>query len=128
MNIEQARECALSLPFSTEDEFAQGWISYRIDGKWFMLIQLDAPEPRIALKFRPEEGAELRERHSEVQPAFHMNHRHWSDIYLNGGLADGFVCSLIRRSYALVAAGLKKSSSVYVAVNELAENELSRSL
>ena len=59
MNIEEARDFALALPFATEDEFAEGWISYRIDGKWFMLIQFDAPEPRITLKFAPDENEEL---------------------------------------------------------------------
>lgn len=128
MNIEQARDIALSAPFATEDEFAQGWISYRIDGKWFMLIQLDAPEPRIALKFRPEEGIELRGRHPEITPAYHMNHQHWSDVYLNGSLHDEFIERLICRSYALVTSKLKKSSTIYQDVHEYAEMELETEL
>lgn len=124
MNIEQARDIALSAPFATEDEFAPGWISYRIDGKWFMLIQLDAPEPRIALKFLLEEGIELRSLHPEITPAYHMNHQHWSDVYLNGGLHDELIERLIRRSYALVASKLKKSSAIYQDIREYAEMEL----
>ena len=110
MDIEQARNAALALPFATEDEFAEGWISFRIDGKWFMLIQLDAPEPRLTLKFTPEEGMMLRERHAEIGPGYHMNHRHWSCVGLEGRLKDDFVEKLIRRSYALVASKLPKAS------------------
>ena len=122
MNIEEARDFALSLPFATEDEFAEGWISYRVDGKWFMLIELAAPEPRLTLKFSPAEGEMLRGLYPEILPGFHMNHRHWSNIYLQGTLRDDFIESLIRRSYALVASALKKSSPVYSAVREMAES------
>ena len=49
MNIEEARIFALSLNSNvTEDLFADEWVSFRIGGKWFMLMQLDAPEPRVA--------------------------------------------------------------------------------
>ena len=124
MNLEEARDFALVLPFATEDEFAEGWISYRIDGKWFMLIQLDAPEPRITLKFTPDENEELREHHSEIQEGYHMNHRHWSCINLNGALGDRFVEMLIRRSYALVASKLPKSSVHYSDIIEFAKDEI----
>ena len=124
MNIEQARDFALALPFVSEDEFAEGWISYRIDGKWFMLIQLDAPEPRITLKFTPEENEALRERYSEIEEGFHMNHRHWSCVRLDGRLQEGFVSQLIGRSYALVASRLSRSSMHFSDVHELAQSML----
>ena len=56
MNIEEVRDYALSLGNVTEELFAENWISFRIAGKWFLLIQLDAPEPRIAVKLPPEVG------------------------------------------------------------------------
>ena len=108
MNIEEVREFALGLNEAvTEDMFTEGWISWRIFGKWFMLMQLDAPEPRVAVKLPPEVGLSLREKYSGVCPAFHMNKTHWNDLYLNQ-LSDEFVKEQIIASYNLVASRLPK--------------------
>ena len=108
MNVEEVRAYALSLsPDVTEDLFADEWISWRIGGKWFLLMQLDAPEPRVAVKLPPETGLVLREQYSGVHPAYHMNKRHWNDLYLNR-LPDGFVKEQIKVSYNLVVGSLPK--------------------
>ena len=50
MNIEEICTYVLSLnPEVTEDLFAGDWLSFRIHGKWFVLIWLESPEPRIAV-------------------------------------------------------------------------------
>ena len=68
MNIEQVREFALGInPQVTEELFAENWISWRIFGKWFLLMQLDAPEPRVAVKLLPEMSAELRARYDGIR-------------------------------------------------------------
>lgn len=108
MNIEEVRDYALSLGNVTEELFAENWISFRIAGKWFLLIQLDAPEPRIAVKLPPEVGLALREEFDGVRPAYHMNKKHWNDLYLDM-LDDAFVREQILKSYNLVAAKLPKS-------------------
>ena len=83
MDIEQVRVFALGLhPDVTEQLFAEQWVSWRIAGKWFLLMQLDAPKPRVAVKLPPERGIELRERFSGVLPAYHMNKTHWNDLHL----------------------------------------------
>lgn len=111
MDIESVREFALGLNQGvTEELFAEQWISWRIDGKWFLLMQLDAPEPRVAVKLPPEEGAALREHFNGVRPAYHMNKMHWNDLYLNL-LDDDFVKEQIRRSYDLVVSKLAKKKS-----------------
>lgn len=108
MNVEEVRAYALSLSRQvTEDLFADEWISWRIGGKWFLLMQLDAPEPRVAVKLPPEVGLALREQYNGVQPAYHMNKRHWNDLYLNR-LPDGFVKEQIKASYNLVVGKLPK--------------------
>ena len=112
MNVEEVRTYALSLsPDVTEDLFADEWISWRIGGKWFLLMQLDAPEPRVAVKLPPEVGLNLREQYSGVQPAYHMNTRHWNDLYLNQ-LPDGFVKEQIKASYNLVVSNLPKRMGI----------------
>ena len=81
MNIEQVREFALGInPQVTEELFAENWISWRIFGKWFLLMQLDAPEPRVAVKLPPDESAELRIRYDGIRPAYHMNKTHWNAL------------------------------------------------
>ena len=106
MNIEEIRKYALSLNENvTEDLFAEQWISWRIVGKWFLLVQLDAPEPRIAVKLPPTIGSALREQYEGVCPAYHMNKTHWSDLYLNM-LNDEFVKKLINASFQLVVSKL----------------------
>ena len=112
MDIESVREFALSLNTEvTEELFAQQWISWRICGKWFMLMQLDAPEPRVAVKLPPEVGLSLRERYIGVSPAYHMNKTHWNDLYLNQ-LEDEFVKEQIIASYNLVVSRLPKKYGV----------------
>ncbi len=112
MDIESVREYALSLhPQVTEELFAEDWVSWRIAGKWFMLMQLNAPEPRVAVKLPPEVAADLREHFDGVRPAYHMNKTHWSDLYLD--LLEGdFVKEQIRNSYQLVVSKLPKKLGI----------------
>lgn len=109
MNIEEVRYYALSLREVTEDLFAENWLSFRIEGKWFLLIQLDAPEPRVAVKLPPNEGMALREEYDGVRPAYHMNKTHWNDLYLER-LNDDFVRKQILHSYQLVVSRLPKAA------------------
>lgn len=103
MNIEDVRSYALNLSENvTEELFAEQWISWRINGKWFLLTQLDAPEPRVAVKLPPATNEILREQYEGVRPAYHMNKTHWSDLYLNL-LDDSFVKEQISVSFQLVA-------------------------
>lgn len=106
MNIEEVRTFALSLSADvTEELFVEEWISWRIGGKWFLLMQLDAPGPRVAVKLLPEVAIDLRERYDGVRPAYHMNKRHWSDLYLDQ-LDDQFVKQQITASFQLVYSKL----------------------
>ena len=109
MNIEDARIFALSLNSNvTEDLFANEWVSFRIGGKWFMLMQLDAPEPRVAVKLLPSVAEELREQYDGIRPAYHMNKKHWNDLYLDE-LNDSLIKSLITESFNLVYKKLPKT-------------------
>ncbi len=117
MDIEEVREFALSLHEQvTEELFAEQWVSWRIGGKWFLLMQLDAPEPRIAVKLPPEVAIDLRERYGGVRPAYHMNKKHWSDLYLND-LDDEFIQEQIMSSFRLVASRLPKSTRNQLSIN-----------
>lgn len=108
MDIVEVREFALSLDGVTEELFAENWISFSVHAKWFLLMQLDPPEPRVAVKLPPAEGLSLREQYDGVRAAYHMNKTHWNDLYLLL-LDDSFIKQQILHSYNLVVSRLPKS-------------------
>ena len=109
MDFEQAREYALSLPGAEESLFCDDWVQYRVEGKWMMLLWLNAPEPRVAVKCDPVIAIELRERYRGIEPAYHMNKRMWNDLYMNRDLEDEEVKKWIKHSYDEVVKKLPKS-------------------
>ena len=115
MNIEQVREYTLSLYGVTEDQpFGDDIITFRLEGKIFVCLwiggdkqDLKDSEPRLALKLAPERNEELRSQFSAVNPAYHWNKKHWSDVYYEQ-LDDTQVKDWIKESYQLVASKLPK--------------------
>ena len=108
MNIEEVRLYALSLPGTTEDQaYGADCVLFRIEGKIFLHIWLNAPEPTCAVKLPPEQGQTLRDHYDGIRPAYHLNKVHWNDIFLNE--IDGDVVKdLINQSYRLVLSKLPK--------------------
>lgn len=112
MDIEEVRTYALSLHKAvTEDIFADHWLSFRICGKWFLLMQLDAPDSRIAVKLPPDLAEQYRSEMEGVTPAYHMNKKHWSDLYLDS-LSSQFVRMCIRTSFHTVVEKLSKKERI----------------
>ncbi len=81
---------------------------FKVCGKIFALIPLDAPEPAIALKCDPELAVELRDRYNCVIPAFHMNKTHWNTIMLTGEMPDSELKEWINHSVGEVIKKLPK--------------------
>lgn len=114
MDVESVRAYCLSLPQATEDtpfDFNDygGIVAWRVLGRIFAMIDLDNTE-WFVLKCDPDLAIDLRDRHAEVTPAWHMNKRHWNQVSLRGSLADSLITSMIRHSYALVAAKLTRKA------------------
>lgn len=108
MDIETARDYCLSLPQVTEDfPFDETTLVFRIGGKIFAMMDLENTE-WFVLKCEPEYAIELRERHLEIAPAWHMNKKHWNQLNLFGSLPDGLVRSLICHSYNEVVKKMPK--------------------
>lgn len=102
MSIEEAGRYALSLgELVTADQFTRSWFCWRVAGKWFMLTDLDIPEPQVSLKLPPELASELMEQYDSISPAVHMNKPGWYEVYLDY-LDASLVKELIRTSYDLV--------------------------
>lgn len=108
MNIEEVREYAMALPGVEEDmPYGPDWLIFRIEGKIFLHIRLEAPESVCAVKLDPDEGEELREHYDGIRPAYHLNKTHWNDLYLEM-LDDRLVKTLIEKSYMIVRSRLPK--------------------
>ncbi|THH40313.1 MmcQ/YjbR family DNA-binding protein [Neolewinella litorea] len=110
MNLESFRTYCLAKPATTESlPFGPDTLVLKVAGKMFALTGLDEADLRINLKCEPQRAIELRERHPEILPGWHMNKRHWNTVCVGEGqLTDAFVASLIDHSYDLVVAGLPK--------------------
>ena len=108
MNIEEVRLYPLSLPGTTEDQaYGADWVLFRIEGKIFLHIWLNAPEPTCAVKLPPEQGQTLRDHYDGIRPAYHLNKVHWNDVFLDEIDGD-IVKDLINQSYRLVLSKLSK--------------------
>ena len=109
MNIEQVREYCLTLPGATEDmPYGKDWLVFRIEGKIFLHIWLEAPLPTAAVKLTPERCEELRDAYNAISPAYHLNKTHWNDISIEEDLPEDMIKGLIDESYQLVLSGLPK--------------------
>ena len=110
MNIEAFREYCLSKKGATEDfPFDEVTLCLRVMGKIFAITGLDSERFTVNLKCDPDFALELREHHSEVQPGWHMNKKHWNTVDFEGTLDDGFLRKLIDHSYGQAAKSLKKT-------------------
>ena len=108
MNIESVRDYCLSLPMATEDfPFDETTLVFRVLGKIFAMVDLHDTE-WFVLKCDPDYALELRDRHTEIAPAYYMNKKHWNQLNLFGMLPDELVQSLIRHSYNLVVSKLPR--------------------
>jgi predicted DNA-binding protein (MmcQ/YjbR family) len=109
MDIEKFRSYCLKKKGVTEEfPFGENVLVYKVMGKMFVLTDLEQFES-INLKVEPEMGAELREQYTSVQPAYHMNKKHWITVMMDGAIADKLVFQWIDNSYHLVVSGLTKT-------------------
>ncbi|MDE7397201.1 MAG: MmcQ/YjbR family DNA-binding protein [Muribaculum sp.] len=112
MNIESLREYCLSLPYATEDcAFGPEYLLFRVEDKIFGCICLDKPDIFV-VKCDATLALELRERHPEIEGAWHWNKRYWNQVSLIGTLTDEFILRLIDHSYTQVVKKLPRKTVV----------------
>jgi len=108
MNIEEIREYCLLKNGVTEDlPFGDNTLVFRVGGKIFLLADLGSGT-QFNVKSDPDLAVELRERHEEVIPGFHMNKKHWNTVFLDGRLNRNEVMEMVDHSYELVFKSLPK--------------------
>ncbi|HXD77582.1 MAG TPA: MmcQ/YjbR family DNA-binding protein [Puia sp.] len=108
MNIEEVRAYCLRKPGAAESfPFGEEVLVFKVGGKIFLLANLTEGNS-LNVKCDPERAVELRERHEEVQPGYHMNKRHWNTVRIDGVLKTKDIRDMIDHSYEMVVASLPK--------------------
>lgn len=104
------------------------WIRYKIGGKMFAAVCLDAnDEPYyITLKLEPVEGDFLRQQYEDIIPGYYANKMHWNSINPDGAVPDDLLKDLLDKSYHLVLGGFSKKKQREILAGMFPENEISR--
>ncbi|WP_435693108.1 MmcQ/YjbR family DNA-binding protein [Rubritalea sp.] len=88
--------------------FGPDALVYKVAGKMFAVTQPDDVPSRMNLKCDPDRALELRDQYDSIKPGRHMNKRHWNTVLLDGGVPDELLTELVKHSYELVVARMKK--------------------
>ncbi len=103
MNIEEVRQHFLSLPWVTEGfPFDQETLVFKVGSRMIGYTPLERPEGYVCLKCDPERSEELRASYNGIEPAYHMNKRHWIGVTLGRDVPPTLILELINQSYDLV--------------------------
>ena len=118
MNAETLRAYTLAKKGVEECQpFGPDNLVYKIGGKVFLLVSLDAVPLQFNVKCDPDTALELRERHACVLPGYHMNKKHWNTILVDGTVSDKLLQQWVDHSYDLVYESLPKKSKEALAAN-----------
>ena len=115
MNIEDFRNYCLSfkgvhdkLAFTNaKSDYDRNLLAFYVLEKWFCLVNIDYFD-FCNLKCDKDEIGELQALYDDIQPAYHMNKRHWIKVYFNRQLGDDKIKELVARSYNLVVGSMSK--------------------
>jgi len=91
-----------------ESPFGPEVLVYKVMGKMFALVAQEENPLRLNVKCDPELSEHLRRAYEAIQPAYHMNKKHWNSIILNGSVPEELIRSFIDDSYNLVVKILRK--------------------
>ncbi len=106
MSVESIRQYCLSFAYATEKLQWGDVLCFKVGGKIFALLNLDAVPPRLMFKCDPEKFAELVEQ-EDVIPAPYLGRYKWVSFERLDVLPWGDVKDLIGQSYEMVAAKAK---------------------
>jgi predicted DNA-binding protein (MmcQ/YjbR family) len=109
MNAESLRTFCLAQKGVEESQpFGPENLVYKVGGKMFLLISLDAVPLQFNAKCDPDTALELREQHTCVLPGYHMSKKHWNTVVVDGTVSDKTLLQWVLDSYHLVYEGLPK--------------------
>jgi predicted DNA-binding protein (MmcQ/YjbR family) len=104
------RAWCLSRPGATEERpFGPLTSVFKVEGKMFLLSQLDGMPLEVSVKCEPDLAEALRRDHpGAVRAGYHLNKRHWNTLTCDGSLPDQMVLDMIEDSYDLVVSALPR--------------------
>lgn len=109
MNVETIREYCLSKENVEEGfPFGETTLVFKVAGKIFLLLGLDAVPLQFNAKCDPDHALELREQYACIIPGYHMNKKHWNTVIVDGTLSDKQLKALIDESFDLVKPKAKR--------------------
>jgi len=115
MTLDHLREHCLSFKGSIEKlPFDENTLVFKVLGKMFALCNMMTFE-FCNLKCDPEKAITLREKYSEVTPAWHMNKKHWNSVSFIGDLNDHQIEQWVEDSYNLVVNNMPKKLQLELA-------------
>ena len=107
MDAEKLREYCLQKP-STEESFPFGeeTLVFKVAGKMFLLMSLEANPLQFNVKCEPSVAEELRGKYSCVKPGYHMNKQHWNTIICENTVSEQVMLGWVDDSYRHVVGSL----------------------
>jgi predicted DNA-binding protein (MmcQ/YjbR family) len=109
MNAEILRTYCLQLKGVEEGQpFGETTVVYKVGGKMFLLVALDAVPLQFNAKCDPDKALELRDQYNCVLPGYHMSKKHWNTIVVDGTVSDKLLLQWVTDSYNLVYESLPK--------------------
>ena len=109
MDLESLRHYTLSFKAVTEGfPFDSDTLVFKVAGKMFLLVSLEAVPIRFNFKHDPELGLQYREEYSGVIEGYHMHKKHWSTVQLDGSIPSERLQAWVKDSYYLVISGMPK--------------------
>ena len=118
MNAESLRTYCLQKKAVEEGQsFGETTVVYKVGGKMFLLVALDALPLQFNAKCDPDVALELREQYDCVQPGYHMSKKHWNTIIVDGTISDKMLLQWVTDSYNLVYESLPKKIKAELAAD-----------
>jgi predicted DNA-binding protein (MmcQ/YjbR family) len=111
MNVDSVRAYCLSFPQARENLQWGETLCFKVAGKIFVTLSLDAVPQTLCLKCTPEKFAELCEQEG-ISPAPYVGRYKWVLLERLDVLANEELEELIRRSYEMVAAKNKNKPNL----------------
>jgi len=109
INLEEIRDECLRKKGAEEGfPFGNETLVFKVAGKLFLLLSLDASPIQFNVKCQPDKAIELRENYSYVLPGYHMNKSHWNTIVCDHSASKRLIFEWIEDSYNLVVHSLSK--------------------
>ena len=109
MAVDWVRQLCLSFPHATENVQWGDDLVFKIAGKMFVVLKLEAGGNWLAFKCTREEFAELVERPGVI-PAPYLARAHWVALETSDAIPRTEMKRLLRQAYDLVAAKLPKKT------------------